>query len=585
VPTPRVLVANRGEIAVRIIRTCLELGIPTIAVYSDVDADALHVALADEAYRLGPAAASESYLNVSAILEAARKGRATLVHPGYGFLAENATFATAVAEAGLSFVGPPPEAIVTMGDKVAARRAADEAGVPVVPGTPDPVGLEEATKAAGRIGFPLAVKASFGGGGKGMRVVASAEDLGDALERAAREAGAYFGRPEVYLERYIERGHHVEAQILADTHGNVSFLGERDCTLQRRFQKLVEESPSPVVDASLRARIGEAALALTKAAGYTNAGTVEFIVDDDGSFYFLEMNTRLQVEHPVTELVHGVDLVAMQLRVALGEKVQVETEPRGHAIECRINAEDPYRDFLPGPGRIAEYREPGGPFVRTDSGFGAGREIPRDYDSLVAKLIVWGEDRENARRRMLRALSEYRIGGVPTTIPFHRWVLATPEFVEGRHWTKFVETALGTADLPRFDDDTGPAPALTTSSGPATPSTVVVEVDGRRVPVRIFDDAVREPPKPPASGGGTSHGHGAGDAISAPMQGTILQVLVEAGQTVRAGEVLLILEAMKMENHVAATADGRVSELNVSPGDAVDTGQTLVVIASPGDEG
>src|SRR5436190_17195262 len=464
-PDHKVLVANRGEIAVRVIRTCRELGLPVVAVYSDADRDALHVELGDEAHRLGPAPSSESYLNVPAIIEAARSAGATLVHPGYGFLAENAGFARAVRDAGMTFVGPPPEALEMMGDKAAARRAADRVGVPIVPGTADPVDVESANGEARRIGFPLAVKAAFGGGGKGMRVVSSGDELGDALERAAREAGAYFGRPEVYLERYIERARHVEAQVLADTRGNVSFLGERDCSLQRRYQKLVEESPSPVVDAELRARIGEAALALAKEAGYQNAGTVEFIVDDDGNFYFLEVNARLQVEHPVTEMCTGLDLVALQVAVAMGEKVEVSPSPRGHAIECRINAEDPYRDFLPGPGLITAMREPAGPFVRVDAGFAPGKRVPESYDSLIAKLVVWGNDREGARRRMLRALAEYAVAGVPTTVPFHRWVLDTPEFREGRHFTKFVEQPLADTELPHFEQPKIEAPTAS-SDGP-----------------------------------------------------------------------------------------------------------------------
>jgi acetyl-CoA/propionyl-CoA carboxylase, biotin carboxylase, biotin carboxyl carrier protein len=576
VAKPRVLVANRGEIAVRIIRTCRELGLRTVAVYSDADREALHVDLADDAYRIGPPSSADSYLSIEAIVQAARASKATLIHPGYGFLAENAEFARTVGQAGLTFVGPPPDAIEVMGDKVAARRAAERAGVPVVPGTQDAVQPDEAASEAERIGFPLAVKAAFGGGGKGMRVVQSFEELDQALERAAREAGAYFGRPEVYLERYLERANHVEAQVLADTRGSFSFLGERDCSLQRRYQKLVEESPSPVVDTDLRTRIGEAALALAKEAGYTNAGTVEFMVDADGSFYFLEMNTRLQVEHPVTEFVAGLDLVALQLQVALGERVEIDPLPRGHAIECRINAEDPYRDFLPGPGHISGYREPGGPFVRTDAGVTEGRTIPSDYDSLIAKLIVWGEDREGARRRMLRALSEYRIEGVPSTIPFHRWVLDTEEFRTGTHHTRFVEQALADTELPRYEEAIE-APAAGASQE-MTPSTLVVEVGGRRIPVRIFDPAAHGPPKPPVTGAKASHAHHAGDVLTAPMQGTILQVLVEEGQEISAGDVVCTLEAMKMENHIVAARDGKVASLPVQPGQVVDTGQTLAVI-------
>ena len=574
-PQPKVLVANRGEIAVRVIRTCRELGLPVVAVYSDADRDALHVELADEAHRLGPPAPSDSYLNIGAIVGAATRSGATLVHPGYGFLAENAGFARAVGDAGLSFVGPPPEAMEMMGDKAAARRAADRVGVPIVPGTPDPVRLEDAGREAERIGFPLAVKAAFGGGGKGMRVVSSIEELEGALERTAREAGAYFGRPEVYLERYLERAHHVEAQILADARGNVSFLGERDCSLQRRYQKLVEETPSPVVDEELRLRIGEAALALAKEAGYQNAGTVEFLVDDDGNFYFLEVNARLQVEHPVTEMVTGLDLVSLQLAVAMGEKVEVQPSPRGHAMECRINAEDPYRDFLPGPGLVTAYREPAGPFIRVDAGIAAGKRIPEHYDSLIAKVVAWGPDRDAARRRMLRALGEYGVAGVPTTIPFHRWVLQTPEFLEGRHFTKFVEQAMAETELPPFDQPEVEA-AASEASG-ARPSSVVVEIDGRRIPVRVFDESARTAPEPPQARA-RSLGGGGGDTIQAPMQGTILQVLVEPGQSIEAGQVVVILEAMKMENHIAAPRDGVIGELPVQAGQVVETGQTIAVI-------
>ena len=566
----RVLIANRGEIAVRVIRTCREMGIPTVAVYSDADRDALHVEAADEAYRLGPPTPAESYLNVEAILEAARKSGATAVHPGYGFLAENPGFARACADAGLRFIGPPPEAMEMMGDKAAARRAAEAVGVPVVPGVSEPVTAEEAVTIAGRIGFPLAVKAAHGGGGRGMHLVPEQDDLADAVQRSAREAKAYFGRPEVYLERYITRAHHVEAQILADAHGNVSFLGERDCTLQRRYQKLVEESPSPVVDGDLRSRIGEAALAIAKAAGYVNAGTVEFLVEDDGSFYFLEVNARLQVEHPVTEMCTGLDLVRLQVQVALGEKVDVAADPRGHAIECRINAEDPAADFLPGPGHVRTFRPPAGPFVRVDAGITEGRSIPGDYDSLFAKLICWGPDRETARRRTLRALDEFIVEGVPTTIPFYRWVLDTLAFREASHDTKWVERAL---EEGAFRPD---ADAVLMERAPGhRPAQVTVELDGRRVPVRVWGDELRTPPAPPAAAAHAG-AHHAPDTIAAPMQGTILQVMVEQGQEIAAGDVVCILEAMKMENHIAATHEGVISEVAVQAGDVVDTGQVLV---------
>jgi acetyl-CoA/propionyl-CoA carboxylase biotin carboxyl carrier protein len=568
---PKVLIANRGEIAVRIIRTCRELGIPSVAVYSDADRDALHVEMADQAFRIGPALAADSYLSIDAILGAAQRSRATLIHPGYGFLAERAQFAQAVGDAGLTFIGPSPHAIETMGDKSAARRAADAAGVPIVPGTPEPVDVRHAKTQAERIGFPLVVKAAFGGGGKGMHVVRSVEHLEEALRRAAREAKSYFGRPEVFLERYVERAHHVEAQVVADQHGSVWFLGERDCSVQRRHQKLIEETPSPVVDEALRIRIGEAAIALARASGYVNAGTVEFIVDEDGSFYFLEMNTRLQVEHTVTEMVTGYDLVAQQIAVARGERLDLDPVPRGHAIQCRINAEDPGRNFLPGPGRISRYQEPAGPFVRVDGGVTAGRDIPGDYDSMFAKVIVQGEDREQARRRMLGALSEYRVEGVPTTIPLHRWVLESPEFRAGEHTTTWLERALAEVDLPSQIELNPPAAAK------PRPADILVEVDGRRVPVRIFDERRERAPDRPALHD-PHHGEHVHGVITAPMQGTILKVLVEKGQEIQAGDVLCVLEAMKMENHIASTREGEVTDLPIRAGQVVETGQILAVI-------
>jgi acetyl-CoA/propionyl-CoA carboxylase biotin carboxyl carrier protein len=573
----RVLIANRGEIAVRVMRTCREMGIPTIAVYSDADRESLHVDMADEAYRLGPAAPSESYLHVERILDAARKGKATAIHPGYGFLAENAEFARAVSKAGLTFIGPPPEAMIMMGDKSAARRAAQRVGAPLVPGTLDPVSAEDAQREAERIGYPLVVKAAFGGGGKGMRLVDRAQDLAGAVERSAREAKAYFGRPEVYLERYIAEAHHVEAQILADRDGHISFLGERDCTLQRRYQKLVEETPSPIVDPGMRARIGEAATAIANEAGYVNAGTVEFLIDPaTESFYFMEVNARLQVEHPVTEMVTGLDLVRLQLLVAAGEDIEISPEPRGHAIECRMNAEDPYQDFLPGPGLVTSYQPPGGPFVRLDSGVAETRRVLGDYDSLFAKLVVWGPDREQARARMLRALDEFKIEGIPTTIPFHRWVLETKEFREATAHTKWVEAAL--AEHPLRGPDEEVVTAHASARPPSPPVRLVVEVDGHRVPVSVFGDDIRRPPAAPAASGHGHAGPGAGDVILAPMQGTILKVMVEAGQQIGAGDTVCILEAMKMENHITATREGMVVEVVVSNGDVVDNGQPLVVI-------
>ncbi len=571
---PKVLIANRGEIAVRILRTCRELGIPSVAVYSDADRDAMHVEMADEAFRIGPAQATASYLSIEAILDAARRSRATLIHPGYGFLSERAQFAAAVADAGLTFIGPSPQAIEVMGDKSAARRAADASGMPIVPGTPEPVDTKQAKKLAERIGFPLLVKAAFGGGGKGMHIVRDAGHLEEALKRGAREAQSYFGRPEVFLERYVDRAHHVEAQILADTHGNVVFLGERDCTVQRRHQKLIEETPSTAIDDTMRQRLADASIALVRQTGYVNAGTIECIVDEDGDFYFLEMNTRLQVEHTVTEMVTGLDIVALQIGIAMGESIAgLSVEPRGAAIECRINAEDPGRNFMPGPGRITRYEEPAGPFVRVDAGFGLRRDIPGDYDSMFAKLVTSGTDRDQARRRMLRALGEFVVEGVPTTIPAHRWVLESKEFRTGTHTTTWAERALAGADLPA-QADLGP-------SGPGAregrPADILVEVDGRRVPVRVFDERRDVAPQPPEVHDAAHQEHVHGE-VRADMQGTIVKVLVEKGQDIRAGEVLCILEAMKMENHIAATRDGEVTDLPIRAGQVVETGQVLAVI-------
>jgi acetyl-CoA/propionyl-CoA carboxylase, biotin carboxylase, biotin carboxyl carrier protein len=567
----KLLIANRGEIAIRIARTCRDLGIATVAVYSDADRDALHVEMADESFRIGPALASSSYLSIERIIEVARKSKATLVHPGYGFLAERAQFAAAVDEAGLTFVGPSAAAIEAMGDKAAARTIADASGMPIVPGTRDPVDLAKAKKEAARLGFPLVVKAAFGGGGKGMHVVRDAEHLEESLRRAAREAKSYFGRPEVFLERYLDRAHHVEAQILADAHGNVSFLGERDCSVQRRHQKLVEETPSPLFDDAIRERFAEAATGLAREAGYVNAGTVECVMDEDGDFFFLEMNTRLQVEHTVTEMVTGLDIVALQIRVALGETIVLEPQPRGASIQCRINAEDPGRNFLPGPGRVTGYREPGGPFVRVDSGIERGREISGDYDSMFAKLIVHGSDRESARARMLRALDEFVVEGVPTTIPVHRWILGSKEFKAGTHTTTWLEGALSGVALPAHPDlgSSGPTPHR--------PADILVEVDGRRIPVRIFDERREAAPRPPAAHEAHQGEHVHGE-ILAPMQGTIVKVLVEKGQEVQPGDVICILEAMKMENHVPSSREGEVTDLPIHAGQVVETGQLLAVI-------
>jgi acetyl-CoA carboxylase biotin carboxylase subunit len=483
-PFAKVLIANRGEIAVRVIRACRELGIATVAVYSEVDREALHVLLADQAVGLGGSAPAESYLAIDRIVAVARATGAEAVHPGYGFLAENAAFAEAVGAAGLVFVGPPPGAIRAMGDKVAARRAAGQAEVPVVPGTVEPVADDaEAARIAGEIGYPVMVKAAMGGGGKGMRLVPAPGALAGALRGARSEAGAAFGDAAVYLERYVEEARHVEIQILADGHGNVVHLGERECSIQRRHQKLVEECPSVLLTPELRRRMGEAACRLAAAVGYVNAGTVEFLVAPDRSFYFLEMNTRLQVEHPVTELVTGRDLVKEQLRIAAGEKlgfVQDDVSWRGWAIECRINAEDPAAGFLPSPGRVTGLRPAGGPWVRDDSGIYAGYTVPRFYDTLLAKLVVWGPDRDAAIARMGRALAEYHVAGVRTTLPLLRRIVAHPDFAAGRLSTHFLDrllqepppparrrtVALAAAALAAYAQARRPAPPAAPGPGP-----------------------------------------------------------------------------------------------------------------------
>ncbi len=450
-PFGKVLIANRGEIAVRVIRACRELGIATVAVYSEADRESLHVLMADETVCIGPAAPAESYLAVARIVAAARARGAEAVHPGYGFLAENAGFAEACAAAGLVFIGPPPAAIRAMGDKVAARRTAIRLGVPVVPGTEAPVTDDaEAARVAAAVGYPIMIKAAMGGGGKGMRLVRASGDLPGALRAARSEAGGAFGDTSVYIERYVEEPRHIEIQILADAHGTVLHLGERECSIQRRHQKLVEEAPSPAVTPETRQAMGEAACRLAAAVGYVNAGTVEFLVDRRGEFYFLEMNTRLQVEHPVTELVTGRDLVKEQLRIAAGEKLafgQDDVTWRGWAIECRINAEDPFEGFVPSPGRISALRTPGGPWVRDDSGVYAGATVPRFYDTLMAKLIVWGPDRDAAIMRMRRALAEYRITGVHSTIPVLERIMADPEFAAGRLHTGFMERLLASTPV------------------------------------------------------------------------------------------------------------------------------------------
>ena len=593
----KVLIANRGEIAVRVMRTCRELGVPTVAVYSDVDRDALHVRHADEAYALGGQTAAESYLNTAAILDAISRSGATAVHPGYGFFSENADFARAVTEAGVTWIGPPPKAIELMGDKVTSRRTATAADVAGVPGTLDPVTKPEEVHAfAEEHGYPVAIKAAYGGGGRGMRVVRDAASVAEAMESAQREAQAYFGRPEIYVERYLERPRHVEVQVMCDTHGNGVYLGERDCSVQRRHQKLIEESPAPGLTEETRRAMGEAALKVAAACGYVNAGTVEFLYED-GEFYFLEMNTRLQVEHCVTEMVTGLDLVAEQLRVAAGGELsftQDSIERRGHAIECRINAEDPANGFRPTPGLITKFNRPDGFGVRTDAGYDAGLEVSQYYDNLMAKLVTWGPDRESARRRMLRALAEFEIEGVRSTIPAQAALLAEPAFIEAKHSTKWLEEEVDPALLTAAAAASAPATATSAEGGgePLIARTVPVEVDGRRFDVKVWLPESPEIPagrsapagskagragrsRSAASGGGGAAGSG---EVVSPMQGTIVKTLVSVGDAVELGQGVVVLEAMKMENHITAEKAGTVSEVRVSAGDTVGTGDVLVVI-------
>ncbi len=574
-----VLIANRGEIAVRIIRTAREAGLRTVAVYSEPDRDAYHAHLADQSWNIGPAPAGESYLNIERILGVAAETGAEAVHPGYGFLSENAAFAQAVTDAGLIWVGPPPSAIAAMGDKVASRRIATEAGVPVVPGTESPLQDPDEIKAvADRLGYPVLIKASRAGGGRGMRTVDHPSEIEEALASARREADAFFGSPEVYVEKKLTDVHHIEAQILVDNHHNFVYLGERDCSVQRRHQKLVEEAPSAILNLSQSRELGEAALRIARACEYRSAGTVEFLVDSEGSFYFLEMNTRLQVEHTVTEMVTGVDLVREQLRIAAGSPTSaIGLRADGHAIEMRINAEDPYRNYVPTPGRIVSYREPAGPGVRVDGWVRAGVTIPRFYDNLLAKLVVWAPTRTQAISRAKRALEEYEITGVPTTIPVHKAVLDHPDFISARHHTAWLESEI---DLSRTDPEV--AESLPEEEGTVRQD-MTVEISGRRFVVSYWEPDVgqedraakvrRRPPKPAKGPAAASDG-----AVTAPMQGTIVKVNVRVGDQVDADDTICVLEAMKMENAVAAGREGNVVELRIEPGDSVATGAVVAVI-------
>ena len=580
----KVLVANRGEIAVRVFRTLRELGLGSVAVYSEADRGALHVSFADESYVIGPPQAAESYLNVERLVETAQRAGAGAVHPGYGFLAENAAFARAVEDAGLVWIGPPPAAIELMGEKTRARRAMQDAGVPIIPGTTDPVvSVDELLELGESIGYPLLIKAAAGGGGKGMEIVETPDGAARAFETAQRQGQSYFANPDVYVEKLIVDPRHIEVQVLADAHGNVIHLGERDCTIQRRHQKLVEETPSPAVDDELRARIGAIGVDAARAAGYRSAGTIEGLLTADGDYFFMEMNTRIQVEHTVTEMVTGIDLVREQVRIALGEPLSVsqdEVELRGHAIECRINAEDASRGFLPTPGPVTGYREPGGPGIRVDSGIAAGNEVSGVYDPMIAKLIVHDVDREHARRRMLRALDEFVIEGPTTLIGFHKALLSHECFVRGETCHGLVESDELAAQAATLDASS--YTLLPASPGRTVDRVRTVEVDGRRFEVRFVD------PEPPwaelarrrrervrARRGGA----GGRDAVVSPMQGTVLSVPVADGDKVEAGQVLCIVEAMKMENEVHAPRAGTVTDLSVAAGEAVTNGQVICLIS------
>ncbi|BBA87054.1 MULTISPECIES: acetyl/propionyl/methylcrotonyl-CoA carboxylase subunit alpha [Mycobacterium] len=586
----KVLVANRGEIAVRVIRAARDAGLASVAVYAEPDAEAPHVSLADEAFALGGQTSAESYLDFEKLLDAAAKSGANAIHPGYGFLSENADFAQAVIDAGLIWIGPSPQSIRDLGDKVTARHIAARAKAPLVPGTPDPVkNAEEVVAFAQEYGLPIAIKAAFGGGGRGMKVARTMEEIPELYESAVREATAAFGRGECFVERYLDKPRHVEAQVIADQHGNVVVAGTRDCSLQRRYQKLVEEAPAPFLSDAQRKEIHESAKRICKEAHYYGAGTVEYLVGQDGLISFLEVNTRLQVEHPVTEETAGIDLVREQFRIANGEKLDLTEDPtpRGHAIEFRINGEDAGRGFLPAPGPVTKFHPPAGPGVRMDSGVETGSVIGGQFDSMLAKLIVYGANRTEALKRARRALAEFQVEGLATVIPFHRAVVSDPAFIGDEHGfsvhTRWIETEWNntiepfTAGEPLDDEDFRPR------------QTVVVEIDGRRVEVSLPADlamsngsgadagVIRRKPKPRKRGAHTGAA-ASGDAVTAPMQGTVVKVAVEEGQEVVVGELVVVLEAMKMENPVTAHKDGVITGLAVEAGAAITQGTVLAEI-------
>lgn len=581
----KILVANRGEIAIRVIRAARDAGIPSVAVYAEPDANAPFVSLADEAFALGGQNSAESYLVFDKILDAAKKSGANAIHPGYGFLSENGDFAEAVINAGLIWIGPSPQSIRDLGDKVTARHIAQRAKAPMAPGTKEPVkDVNEVVAFAEEFGLPIAIKAAFGGGGRGMKVAYTKEEVPELYESATREALAAFGRGECFVERYMDKARHVECQVLADMHGNVIVAGTRDCSLQRRFQKLVEEAPAPFLTEEQRTTLHESAKRICKEAGYYGAGTVEYLVDSTGLINFLEVNTRLQVEHPVTEVTTGLDLVREQFRIAEGKELHIKQDPtpRGHAFEFRINGEDAGSNFMPAPGAITKYVEPSGPGVRMDSGVREGSVVGGQFDSMLAKLIVFGETREEALQRSLRALSEYVIEGMPTVVPFHRHIVENPAFVgDDTHfdvYTKWIEEEWENPIPPYVD------PADAEEAEEATPNQkVVVEIDGRRVEIALPGDlalagggagGAKKKAKKRRSGG--SKAGVSGDAVAAPMQGTVIKVNVEEGQEVAEGEVVVVLEAMKMENPVKAHKSGVVTDLAVSAGEGVTKGSVMM---------
>ncbi|MFL5894875.1 MAG: acetyl/propionyl/methylcrotonyl-CoA carboxylase subunit alpha [Thermoleophilaceae bacterium] len=585
----KVLVANRGEIAIRVMRTLREMGIGSVAVYSEADREALHVGYADEAFLIGPGPPNQSYLVIDKLIEVAKETGAEAIHPGYGFLAENPNLARACDEAGITWIGPPAAAIEAMGSKTGAREIMQKAGIPIIPGTTEPVATVDDAKAIidDSVGYPVAIKAVGGGGGKGFRVALEESELEAAFDGASREGEKFFGDPTVYIERYLPDPRHVELQVLADSHGNVIHLGERDCSLQRRHQKLIEESPAPAVSPELREKIGKIAVDAAKAVDYRSAGTFEGLLQDD-EWFFMEMNTRVQVEHCVTEMVTGIDIVREQILVAAGEPLSVGQEDvrfHGHAIECRINAEDASKNFAPAPGKITSYCEPAGPGVRMDSGVAAGGEITPLYDPMVAKLIVWDVDREHATRRAIRALEELEVGGVRTLIPFHKAILATEQWakaetcrdlIEDKSWLQGL--GVGSSELGLAQDD----------AAEKVERQYAVEVSGKLFDVRVIGEALagaangapaaaKKPAKRRERAGGAGGGAADGKVVS-PIQGTVLKVTVAKGAQVEAGALICVIEAMKMENEITAPAAGTIEELGVTEGGSISTGDTIAVI-------